>query len=65
VNYVHPFREGNGRTQLQYLKLLAERAGHPLDLARIDSSRWVKASQMSHAADYSVLTNLILDAIIK
>ena len=23
VNYVHPFREGNGRTQLQYLKQLA------------------------------------------
>ena len=33
VNFVHPFREGNGRTQLQYLKLLAERAGHTLDLA--------------------------------
>ena len=32
VNYVHPFREGNGRTQLHYLKQLCGRAGHPLDL---------------------------------
>ena len=27
-NYVHPFREGNGRTQLFYLEQLAERASH-------------------------------------
>ena len=36
INYIHPFREGNGRTQLQYLKQLAEQAGHRLDLARIE-----------------------------
>jgi cell filamentation protein len=24
INYIHPFREGNGRTQLQYLKQLAK-----------------------------------------
>ena len=36
INYIHPFREGNGRTQLQYLKQLADQAGHRLDLARID-----------------------------
>ncbi|MHA3914257.1 Fic/DOC family protein [Halovulum sp. GXIMD14793] len=28
VNYVHPFREGNGRTQLYFYKQLASRAGH-------------------------------------
>jgi len=32
VNHVHPFGEGNGRTQLQYLKQLSERAGHAIDL---------------------------------
>ena len=36
INYIHPFREGNGRTQAQYLKQLAEQAGHALDLRRID-----------------------------
>ena len=48
VNYAHPFREGNGRAQLQYLKQLAEQAGHPLDLREIDSSRWIAASQDSY-----------------
>jgi cell filamentation protein len=28
LNAIHPFREGNGRTQLTFLTLLAERAGH-------------------------------------
>jgi cell filamentation protein len=52
VNYAHPFREGNGRTQLQYLDQLAERAGHPIDLTRIDPARWLEASRASHGGDY-------------
>ena len=28
VNYVHPFREGNGRTQALYLQQLSGQAGH-------------------------------------
>ena len=45
VNYVHPFREGNGRTQLLYLEQLAEQAGHPMDLTRLDPDRWIAASR--------------------
>ena len=52
INYIHPFREGNGRTQLQYLKQLAQEAGHTLDLTRIQGSDWIAASVASHAADY-------------
>jgi cell filamentation protein len=63
VNFVHPFREGNGRAQLQYLKLLAEKAGHRLDLSRIDAERWVEASRVSHAADYDLMAQLIAASI--
>ena len=35
LNAIHPFREGNGRTQLSFLTLHAERAGHPLRLERL------------------------------
>jgi cell filamentation protein len=52
INYVHPFREGNGRTQLQYLEQLADQAGHPVDLARIEPERWLAASRASHHGDY-------------
>ncbi len=53
VNYVHPFREGNGRAQLYYLEQLAHRAGHPIDLAGIDPERWLAASQASHRGNYA------------
>ncbi|MGQ0485143.1 MAG: Fic/DOC family protein [Hyphomicrobiales bacterium] len=32
LNAIHPFREGNGRMQLAFLTILADTAGHPLDL---------------------------------
>jgi cell filamentation protein len=32
VNYLHPFREGNGRTQREFLRLLASEKGLTLNL---------------------------------
>jgi cell filamentation protein len=63
VNYVHPFREGNGRTQAQYLKQLAAQAGHELDLRRIDPALWIEASKASHGADYELMARVIRRAI--
>jgi cell filamentation protein len=63
VNYIHPFREGNGRTQAQYLKQLAMQAGHHLDLRRIDPALWMEASKMSHKADYELMARVIRQAI--
>ena len=59
VNYVHPFREGNGRTQLLYLEQLADQAGHPIDLARIDPPRWIEASRAAHDGDYTLMSEEI------
>ncbi len=33
---IHPFRDGNTRSQSCYVTVLAERAGHPIDWRRID-----------------------------
>lgn len=52
VNYVHPFREGNGRAQLQYFQQLAVQAGHAVELTLIGPERWLDASRASHAGDY-------------
>lgn len=64
VNYVHPFREGNGRTQLQYLKQLAEQAGHPLDLTRLPTTGWIEASREAHNARYDAMAKCIEGAIV-
>ena len=63
VNHVHPFREGNGRTQLQYLKQLAARAGHALDLTRIGRDAWLDASRCSNAGDHAAMTRCIRHAL--
>lgn len=63
VNYVHPFREGNGRTQLQYLKQLAIRAGHPIDLRRLDAAHWHEASRLAHEASYGAMAHCIARAL--
>lgn len=63
VNYVHPFREGNGRTQLLYLKQLAERAGHPLNLRHIPPVLWIEASRSAHNADYRPMSAAIAQAL--
>ncbi len=44
VNRLHPFREGNGRTQLQYLRQLGDQAGHSMDLTRFERDTWIQAS---------------------
>ena len=63
VNYVHPFREGNGRTQLYYLEQLAEQAGHSIDLTRIEPKRWLEASKTAHSGDYTSMGEEIRHAI--
>ncbi len=62
VNYVHPFREGNGRTQLFYLEQLSRRAGHALDLAGVNPERWIAASRASHEGDYMIMSAEIFRA---
>jgi len=64
VNYVHPFREGNGRTQLEYLRLLAQQAGHPVDLSKIDAARWLAASKAAHRGNYEPFSDEILAILI-
>ncbi len=63
VNYVHPFRDGNGRTQLLYLDQLAEQAGHPLDLTRLTRDRWIPACQAAHQGRHAELAVTLLDAL--
>lgn len=64
VNYAHPFREGNGRTQLEYLRQLADRAGHPLDPGQIGRDPWIAASQTAHQADYAPMAAIIREQVI-
>jgi cell filamentation protein len=43
LNAIHPFREGNGRTQLTFVSLLATQADHPLVLERLEPQAFLAA----------------------
>ncbi len=64
VNYVHPFREGNGRTQMIYLKQLTVQAGYAIDLTLIEREAWMAASRQAHMGRYEPMTQCIAGALI-
>lgn len=65
INHIHPFREGNGRTQLTYLLQLAAQAGHVVDVRRIDRAQWYGASIAAHTGHYAQMAAVIEDAIVQ
>ena len=59
LNAIHPFREGNGRTQLSFLTVVAERAGHPLALERLNPKTMLKATITSFGGNEKPLADVI------
>ena len=51
LNAIHPFREGNGRAQLSFLTVLAERTGHPLHVERLDPKAMLSATIASFGGE--------------
>ena len=64
VNYLHPFREGNGRAQREFLRLLALEKGLTLNINPPDNKsvyeRYMKGTIES---DLKTLTELIFELI--
>jgi cell filamentation protein len=64
VNYLHPFREGNGRAQREFIRLLALEKGLRLNLNPPDNKRiYDLYMQGTINSDVKVLTDLILELI--
>lgn len=64
VNYLHPFREGNGRTQREFLRLLALEKGLTLNLNPPDNkSVYVRYMKGAIESDVATLTELIFELI--
>lgn len=61
INALHPFREGNGRTQREFIRQLAAQNGYFLSYAGITSEEMIEASQASFKLDYEPLEKMILN----
>jgi cell filamentation protein len=59
VNFLHPFREGNGRTQRAFLAQLARDAGHRIRWALMDPATNVAASSAALRGDNRQLRHLL------
>ena len=55
LNAIHPFREGNGRTQLAFLGLVAVHVEHPLRLDRIKQETFLPAMVASFTNNLATL----------
>lgn len=63
LNAIHPFREGNGRSQNAFLGLLAARAGHGLELSRMNETAFREAMIESFGGSEMLLTHEIRSMI--
>ena len=52
INVLHPFREGNGRTQRLFIEYLANVAGYSVDFSKVSPREMVIASADSFARRY-------------
>ena len=63
LNAIHAFREGNGRTQLSFFLLLADQAGHSIDLEELDPEAFLVAMITSFKGDEAPLAAVIQDLV--
>ena len=64
INYLHPFREGNGRTQREFIRLLALEKGLSLNLNPADNANvYERYMQGTIKSDAKILTDLIIELI--
>ncbi|MBZ5618870.1 MAG: Fic family protein [Acidobacteriia bacterium] len=47
INAVHPFRDGNGRAQREFIRELGVKAGFPIDWSKTDRDEMIAASRES------------------
>jgi len=59
LNAIHAFREGNGRSQLTFFVLLADHAGHPLNIEKLEPDEMLAAMIASFDGHERLLAKVI------
>ena len=64
INAVHPFREGNGRAQQEFVRELGERSGYRIEWSRVSRAMMYQTSELSfRGGDSSGLASVVSLAI--
>jgi cell filamentation protein len=64
LNALHPFRDGNGRTQRAFVAQLAREAGHAVRWSAMDAAENVAASRAAQEGDVARL-HTMLDKLVR
>ena len=62
LNIIHPFREGNGRTIREFIRLMAKRMGYDLNWGNVDREELLEASILS-VDNYKVLVGILEECV--
>ncbi len=65
INALHPFREGNGRCQREFIRTLALNAGYVVNFAKVNGEEMLHASKNSFLCDYKGMEQLFARCIRK
>jgi len=63
INAIHPFRDGNGRAQREFLRELGARNGWEFDWSRISQREMIEASRLSLRIGNTGLENVLRAAL--
>lgn len=63
LNYLHPFREGNGRIQRLFLSMLLKHNGKKIDFTKIDEDLFMIATIKSVGGDIFMLKDIFKEHI--
>lgn len=63
INALHPFREGNGRSQREFIRTLALHIGYVVNFAKVSKEEMLKASEDSFLCDYGRMEQLFSKCI--
>lgn len=63
LNHIHPFREGNGRTQTLFWRKIARDAGHELSFSVVSRERMVAVSIAGELGNTTSVAHMLSDAI--
>lgn len=58
INVMHPFREGNGRTQRIFIEQLAQELGYHIDFSDVSEEEMIEASANAFACEYEMINDL-------
>ena len=63
INALHPFREGNGRTQREFIRQLAYQNNYLITYSGTTQDEMIAASRASFKLDYAPLERLLLSCL--